>query len=686
VTASIPLRVGRYVIRERVGVGAFGTVYRAYDPQLDREVALKVPHPGTLDDPKRVERFLGEARAAARLHHPHIVPVHDAGCDGTTHFIVAAFIERRTLAHALDQGPLDHRRAAELVRQLAEALAYAHRAGVVHRDVKPANVLLDPDGNAHLADFGLASRLDAGGTLTQTGSLLGTPTYMAPELASGSQREPSPAGDQYSLGVVLYELLCGEPPFTGPGPIALYQVVHQELQPPRRRNPRVPAELERICLKALAKDQGRRFASCQDLADALARWLTAPEPPVRPEPTRKPPTVPPAAVTVVMARRPVPEKTVLAPPRPAARRRRRPRLVLWPWVLAGSIVVMAAVLAAYLVEEVRQATLRAPAPAPARVTDSRPKWLTPPPVEKEVPAPGPEPMPAPPKELFRLLGDHGNLVAMNTEEPGGWQVYDWRGRRTLHRFPGPGGPLSCFAATPDGRLAVTSGPDRLVHVWDVAAGTETATLRDLGAPAVAAALSPAGDNVIAYDGDRKGLLWHLPQQVLRATYGFPDVRAIAFASDGNHLALAFESGNSIWFQNLANPEEQKPSNLKPIAPLSALAFSPGGGRLVAGMSDRSVRLRDLRTGNPVWEVHGMPAVPRAVTFSPDGTRVLVEMGPEAQVLDSQFGRVVRTVRAGPGGLLACGFGKSGQEVFALELPGGRVGRDVKPPDSAAPGR
>ena len=153
---TIPDRLGRFVIRDGCGAGAFGTVYRAYDPVLDREVALKVPQAGTLDSPGAVERFLREAKAAAQLRHPHIVPVYDAGQDGTFHYIASAFIEGRTLAEAIEDGGLDFRQAAQVVRELAEALAYAHGLGIVHRDVKPANVMLDGEGQAHLMDFGLA--------------------------------------------------------------------------------------------------------------------------------------------------------------------------------------------------------------------------------------------------------------------------------------------------------------------------------------------------------------------------------------------------------------------------------------------------------------------------------------------------------------------------------------------------
>jgi serine/threonine protein kinase len=178
--ASIPQRIGRFEIRARLGAGAFGAVYRAYDPQLDREVALKVPHAGTLENSRSVDRFLREAKAAAQLRHPHIVPIHDAGQDGAHHFIASAFIAGRTLQDGIDEGGLDLRASAQIVREMGEALAYAHSLGIVHRDVKSANTMLDTHGQAHIMDFGLAHRLDSAEKMTQDGAILGTPSYMAP--------------------------------------------------------------------------------------------------------------------------------------------------------------------------------------------------------------------------------------------------------------------------------------------------------------------------------------------------------------------------------------------------------------------------------------------------------------------------------------------------------------------------
>jgi WD40 repeat protein len=225
-----------------------------------------------LNKPRSVERFLREARAAAQLHHPHIVPVYDAGRDGEHYYIASAFINGRTLAASI-KGPLDPARAAVIARDLAEALAQAHSQGIVHRDVKPANVMLDEQGRAYLMDFGLAQRFEQEEKLTREGAVIGTPAYMAPEQAAGSTGEALPASDQYSLGVVLYEMLCGKTPFKGPSPVVLHNVLHRKPPLPRRVNAEVPRDLETIALKAMAKRPEDRYRDCQAFAADLRRWL-----------------------------------------------------------------------------------------------------------------------------------------------------------------------------------------------------------------------------------------------------------------------------------------------------------------------------------------------------------------------------------------------------------------------------
>jgi hypothetical protein len=268
-----PGHLARFEIRRYLGEGSFGRVYEAYDPSLRRPVALKVAKPERMDSPDHIERFRREARAAATLDHPHIVGVYEVGEDGPYHFIASRFVQGRSLEKVLLQESgqlLPVRQAVELVRKLAEALAYAHRTGVVHRDVKPSNVMLREDGEPLLADFGLATRADDP-RLTRAGGPLGSPGYMAPEQWRG---QADPASDQYSLGCLFFELLTGRLPFAGlAAGHLMYLHLHEPAPSPRKDRPDLPQDLEWICLKCLEKEPGRRYADCQALADDLQRWL-----------------------------------------------------------------------------------------------------------------------------------------------------------------------------------------------------------------------------------------------------------------------------------------------------------------------------------------------------------------------------------------------------------------------------
>jgi ABC-type amino acid transport substrate-binding protein len=269
---SAPVVPG-YEIESELGRGGMGVVYKARQKGLGRVVALKMILAGGHAGADELARFRTEAEALARLQHPNIVSVHEVGEHEGKPFFSLEFCTGGSLDRKLAGKPQPPREAAELVEKLARAVQAAHDKGVVHRDLKPANVLLGEGGTPKVTDFGLAKKLDAAGQ-TQTGAVMGTPSYMAPEQARGDTRHVGPAADVWALGAILYECLLGRPPFRGDTfTDTVIQVVHDEPAPPRRLEPGVPRDLETICLKCLEKAPGRRYATAGELADDLERFL-----------------------------------------------------------------------------------------------------------------------------------------------------------------------------------------------------------------------------------------------------------------------------------------------------------------------------------------------------------------------------------------------------------------------------
>jgi tRNA A-37 threonylcarbamoyl transferase component Bud32 len=276
---------GDYELLEEVGQGGMGVVYKARQIELNRIVALKMIRSEGVSRATVLQRFRIEAEIAGGLDHQFIVPVFQVGRHAGRDFYAMGFVEGSSLAERVASGPLPQANAVELAWQISEAIAYAHSKGVIHRDLKPANVLIDANGHPKVTDFGLAKVVKTESALTLTGEILGTPSYMAPEQAAGRTQEIAQPADIYALGAILYCLLTGRPPFQGPSTVeTLSQVLNDDPVSPRRLQPKTDRDVETICLKCLAKPPERRYATAQDLADDLRRFLD--HQPIRARPPR----------------------------------------------------------------------------------------------------------------------------------------------------------------------------------------------------------------------------------------------------------------------------------------------------------------------------------------------------------------------------------------------------------------
>jgi serine/threonine protein kinase/WD40 repeat protein len=608
-------RFGRYEIIEEIARGGMGVVFKARDPELDRTVAIKLILAGALATREEIDRFRLESKAAAGLDHPHIVPIHETGeIDGQAYYTMR-YLEGGNLSRSRERFRKDFREAARLLETVARAVHHAHLKGILHRDLKPANILLDGDGTPYVTDFGLSKALQSERSLTRSGALVGTPTYMAPELASGRKVRLAPAADVYSLGVILYELITGRPPFRGGSSLETLRAVQErEPPPPRSLEPRVPRDLDTICLKCLEKEPGSRYETAAALADDLGRFL---------------------AGVPIEARR----SSTLG--RVWRWSKRRPGVAALIAVVALLLVAISAgsVLASLRLRERLRTSLIAQARADRLGGKAGRR------------AKGIEAL----AEAARIRPD---LEARN-EAVACLALADLRFSRSLG---GQAGKAIRDSALDAGfRRCAFADREGTVEVRRIEGGAMEAVLPG-GGKVVHLDFSPDGRFLGALHeegGSCVFRLWDLehPDAALAEVRPAGDRRSFCFSPAGDRAAAGMEDGSIAIIGLPSGLEVGRLPAAEGMAPVTGIAFDPGGTLLAVGSFDRDrILIRDAASGNSIREVgeatdvfawHPGGAILAIVSKSPfrsiilwsvDSGRRLGELeGHQASVTDLAFG-------------------------------------------------
>jgi WD40 repeat protein len=665
---------GDYELLEVIARGGMGVVYKARQMSLNRLVALKMILKGELATPRDVARFRAEAEAAANLDHPHIVPIFEVGERNGQQYYAMRFVEGTSLAH---QPRSDARGEARLMAVVAGAVHHAHLRGILHRDLKPSNILADAAGTPLVADFGLAKRVDADRSLTESGALVGTPRYMAPEQAAG-RKDLTVAADVYGLGIVLYERLTGRTPFDGETVLELLRQV-REAEPPRPSSlcPGLDRDLETICLKCLEKDPAKRYGSAEALAADLGRWLQG--------------------------------EPILARPAGRAERvvkwaRRRPTAAALLAVSAVALATLAGGGTAFtlrLQDQVHQTetarddanakaallTLQVQATDQARKdADDKAERLGEKAVELKNKS---DALDSALRQSNRLLVDSRIQLMVSALREGHialardrldevppkertwvWHYLKRQQEGSLFTLYGHTGTVDWVAYSADGGRLASASTDGTVKVWDARTGLELLTIREDTLRVSTVAFSPDGTRLAgvccsgtSYKNTIK--VWNARTgQALLAIpiggYSFP----VAFSPDGTRLAGGAQNldarpagGAQVWD---ARTGQELVTLQGHTGPVSSVAFSPDGARLAVG-----AKVWDARTGREVLALKGYTGPVCSMAFSRDGTRLA---GAPTTPLASGYGSYTHFGLANGG--VKVWDARTGLELLTLKGTGG----------------